>query len=148
MLTREQPDFIRAYLRKAQALHAMKEFNKCIDVCSEAMAHDKEGKNTREIEAQSQKALQAQYEAREGETDEQAQERIQRDPDIMAILQDPVMQSILQQAKSDPKVCFHVSIHKSPHYNDANLCFAGTSRTHEGRWCPQQNPEADGCGCH
>ncbi|KAI7135972.1 hypothetical protein KC352_g28960, partial [Hortaea werneckii] len=97
------PDFIRAYLRKAQALHAMKEFNKCIDVCSEAMAHDKEGKNTREIEAQSQKALQAQYEAREGETDEQAQERIQRDPDIMAILQDPVMQSILQQAKSDPK---------------------------------------------
>ncbi|KAI6882416.1 hypothetical protein KC318_g11027, partial [Hortaea werneckii] len=46
---------------------------------------------------------QAQYEAREGETDEQAQERIQRDPDIMAILQDPVMQSILQQAKSDPK---------------------------------------------
>ncbi|RMY68614.1 hypothetical protein D0863_06996 [Hortaea werneckii] len=100
---KRDPDFIRAYLRKAQALHAMKEFNKCIDVCSEAMAHDKEGKNTREIEAQSQKALQAQYEAREGETDEQAQERIQRDPDIMAILQDPVMQSILQQAKSDPK---------------------------------------------
>jgi stress-induced-phosphoprotein 1 len=43
------------------------------------------------------------YAAREGETDEQAQERIQRDPEIMAILQDPVMQSILQQAKGDPR---------------------------------------------
>lgn len=70
--------FIRAYLRKAQALFAMKEYNKCIDVCAEATAHDTEGKNLREIEAQSQKALQAQYQAREGETEEQAQARIQR----------------------------------------------------------------------
>ena len=70
--------FIRAYLRKAQALFAMKEYNKCIDVCAEATAHDKEGKNLREIESQSQKALQAQFTAREGETEEQAQERIQR----------------------------------------------------------------------
>lgn len=99
---KRDPAFIRAYLRKAQALFAMKEYNKCLDVCAEASAHDKDGKNAREIEQQSQKALQAQYEAREGETEEQAQERIQRDPDIMAILQDPVMQSILQQAKGDP----------------------------------------------
>lgn len=99
---KRDPAFIRAYLRKAQALFAMKEYNKCLDVCAEASQHDKDGKNAREIEQQSQKALQAQYEAREGETEEQAQERIQRDPDIMAILQDPVMQSILQQAKGDP----------------------------------------------
>ena len=46
--------------------------------------------------------MQTQYASREGETEEQAQERIQKDPDIMAILQDPVMQSILQQAKGDP----------------------------------------------
>lgn len=94
--------FIRAYLRKAQALFAMREYNKCIDVCSEAMEHDKDGKNTREIEQQSQKALQAQFAAREGETEEQTMERIQRDPEIAEILQDPVMQSILQQAKGDP----------------------------------------------
>ncbi|USW53639.1 Putative Heat shock protein Sti1 [Septoria linicola] len=99
---KRDPKFIRAYLRKAQALFAMKEFNKCIDVCAEALQHDTDGKNTREIEQQSQKALEAQFSAREGETEQQAQERIQRDPDIMAILQDPVMQSILQQAKSDP----------------------------------------------
>lgn len=100
---KRDPSFIRAYLRKAQALFAMKEFNKCMDVCAEASNHDVGGKNAREIEQQSQKAVQAQYEAREGESEEQTQERIQRDPDIMAILQDPVMQSILQQAKGDPR---------------------------------------------
>ncbi|KAK4984752.1 Hsp90 cochaperone [Elasticomyces elasticus] len=98
----KDPTFIRAYLRKAQALFAMREYNKCLDVCALATQHDGEGKNGREIEQQSQKALQAQFSAREGETEEQTMERIQRDPDILAILQDPVMQSILQQAKGEP----------------------------------------------
>ena len=70
--------FIRAYLRKAQALMLMKEYNRCIDVCSEAMLHDKDGKNTRELEAQSEKALQAQFSSQEGESEADAQARIQR----------------------------------------------------------------------
>jgi len=98
----KDPTFIRAYLRKAQALFAMKEYNRCVDVCAEATARDPDGKNAREIDQQSQKALQAQFAAQEGETEEQAQARIQRDPEIMTILQDPVMQSILQQAKDNP----------------------------------------------
>ncbi|KAF4542527.1 Tetratricopeptide TPR-1 [Lasiodiplodia theobromae] len=93
--------FIRAYLRKAQALQAMREYNKALDVLTEASEHD-DGKNAREIEQAQQKAIQAQFSAREGETEEQTMERIQRDPDIVRILQDPVMQSILQQAKGDP----------------------------------------------
>ena len=56
----------------------------------------------REIENLQQKALQAQFAGRDGETEEQTMERIQRDPEIMGILQDPIMQSILQQAKGDP----------------------------------------------
>jgi len=99
---KRDPKFVRAYLRKAQAYFAMREYNKCIDVCTEAMAADEGGKNAREIREQEQKAMQAQYAAREGETEEQTMERIQRDPDIVAILQDPIMQSILQQAKDDP----------------------------------------------
>lgn len=95
--------FIRAYLRKAQALFAMREYSKCVDVCTEAHTHDTDGKNAREISAQEQKALEAQYQRQEGETEEQTMERIQKDPEIVSILQDPVMQSILQQAKGDPK---------------------------------------------
>ena len=75
---KRDPSFIRAYLRKAQALFAMKEYSQCLDVCSEATTRDADGKNAKEIEQQSGKALQAMYAAREGETDEQAQERIQR----------------------------------------------------------------------
>jgi len=79
---KRDPNFVRAYLRKAQAYFAMKEYNKCLDVCTEAMEHDVGGANAREIEQQQQKALQAQYSAREGETEEQTMERIQRDPEV------------------------------------------------------------------
>jgi stress-induced-phosphoprotein 1 len=94
--------FIRAYLRKAQAYFVMKEYNKCINTCAEAMEHDEGGKNAREIQQQESKALQAQYSARDGESEQETMERIQRDPEIASIIQDPVMQSILQQAKDDP----------------------------------------------
>ncbi|KAL2358502.1 hypothetical protein BJ546DRAFT_12804 [Cryomyces antarcticus] len=99
---KRDPKFIRAYLRKAQAYFAMREYSKCMDVCTEAMEHDEGGKNMREIEQQQQKALQAQFAAQEGETEQQTMDRIQKDPEILGILQDPVMQSILQQAKGDP----------------------------------------------
>lgn len=98
----KDPKFIRAYLRKAQAYFAMKEYSRCTDVCAEAMKHDVGGANYREIEQQQQKAMQAQFSGRAGETEEQTMERIQNDPEIMTILQDPIMQSILQQAKGDP----------------------------------------------
>ena len=85
----KDPKFIRAYLRKAQALFAMKEFSKCSDVCTEAMEHDEGGANQREIEQQQQKALQAQFAGRENESEEQTAERIQRDPEVS--LQTPVI---------------------------------------------------------
>jgi stress-induced-phosphoprotein 1 len=89
---KRDPGFIRAYLRKAQAYFTMREFNKCLETLTEATEHDKDGKNAREIQQQETKALQAQYAAREGETEQQTMERIQRDPEITSILQDPVMQ--------------------------------------------------------
>lgn len=78
----KDPKFIKAYIRKAQAYFAMKEFSKCVDVCTEAMQHDETGANAREIEQQQQKALQAQFSGRAGETEEQTMERIQKDPEV------------------------------------------------------------------
>ena len=118
---KRDPKMIKAYLRKAQALFGMKEYNRCLDVCTAAMEHDEGGANQREIEQQQQQALDAMYTSRAGETEEETAARIQRDPEIMSILQgepnhlylqirinqltlktDPVMQSILNQAKTDP----------------------------------------------
>ncbi|RPB03089.1 TPR-like protein [Choiromyces venosus 120613-1] len=94
--------FMRAHIRKAQACFAMREYNKCLEACNAATEADKESKHSREIEELTRKAMTAMYSAREGETEEQTMERIQKDPEIVAIISDPVMQSILQQAKRDP----------------------------------------------
>ena len=126
----KDPSFIRAYLRKAQALFAMREYNKCLDVCEEALTQDTltGGKNHREILQQQEKAISAQYAAREGETEEQTLERIQKDPEIVSILQDPVMQSILQQAKGDPKALQEHMQNPSVRRNIQKLMAAGVIR--------------------
>ncbi|KAJ9151649.1 Heat shock protein sti1 [Coniochaeta hoffmannii] len=102
---KKDPKFIRAYIRKAQAYFGMREYSKSLDACTEAQTVDMEhhgGANAREIEQQQQKAFTAMYAARENETEEQTRERLARDPEIVSIIQDPVMQTILQQAQSDP----------------------------------------------
>ncbi|KAJ3509692.1 hypothetical protein NM208_g15637 [Fusarium decemcellulare] len=102
---KRDPTFIRAYIRKAQAYFGMRKYSECVDACTEAQQVDQEhhkGANAREIEQQQQKAFSAMYSARDNETEEQTRERLMKDPDIMGIMQDPVMQSILQQAQSDP----------------------------------------------
>ncbi|KAI1347527.1 hypothetical protein F5Y01DRAFT_295027 [Xylaria sp. FL0043] len=102
---KKDPKFIRAYIRKAQIYFGMRKYSECIDACNEATEIDSKyhnNANAREIEQQQQKALQAMYAARENETEEQTRERLMKDPEIMGIMQDPVMQSILQQAQTDP----------------------------------------------
>ncbi|RSL64944.1 hypothetical protein CEP54_004441 [Fusarium duplospermum] len=102
---KKDPKFIRAYIRKAQAYFGMRKYSECVDACTEAQQVDQEhhaGANAREIEQQQQKAFSSMYSARDNETEEQTRERLMKDPDIMGIMQDPVMQSILQQAQSDP----------------------------------------------
>ena len=83
---RRDPKFIKAYLRKAQAYFAMKEYSKALDVLTEASDNDEGGANRREIDAQQTKALQAQFAGREGETEEATMERIQKDPEVSFFL--------------------------------------------------------------
>lgn len=99
---KRDPHFIRAHIRKAQAFILMKEFNKALDALTEAGQQDADGKGHKEIEKLTQEVLQKMYSAREGETEQETMERVQRDPEIASIIQDPVMQSILQQARANP----------------------------------------------
>jgi stress-induced-phosphoprotein 1 len=100
---KRDPKFMRAHIRKCQLFLAMREYNKCLDACNEASQADTDGKHAREIDEQSRKCMMAMYSNREGETEEETMERIQRDPELVSIISDPVMQSILQQAKSNPQ---------------------------------------------
>lgn len=98
----KDPNFIRAYIRKANAYFAMREYSKCIDACTAALEHDKEEKSKAEIEALQYKAMGARFQAQDGETPEETMERAQKDPEVVSILQDPIMNSILQQARENP----------------------------------------------
>lgn len=102
---RHDATFIRAYIRKAQTYFGMRKYSDCVDACSEAERVDREahaGAHTREIEQLQQRAFAAMYSARDNETEEQTRARLASDPEIMGIMADPVMQSILQQAQADP----------------------------------------------
>lgn len=49
---RLDPNFVKAYIRKAAILFAKRDFMKSIDVCNEAKTKDVENKHTQEIDAQ------------------------------------------------------------------------------------------------
>lgn len=76
------PSFMRAHLRRAQAYIGLKDYSKALDALNEATEADKERKHTREIEDLNNKAMTAMYTSHEGETEEQARERIARDPEV------------------------------------------------------------------
>ncbi|RLV95137.1 Heat shock protein STI1 [Spathaspora sp. JA1] len=100
----KDPNFIRAYIRKATAQLTMREYSKSMETLNEAREKDSGlgGKNIYEIDQLLNKVISQRFQAIEGETQEQTMERVSKDPEIVAILQDPVMQGILGQARDNP----------------------------------------------
>lgn len=94
--------FVKAYIRKATALLAMREYSRASAELERATDADTGKKHTTEITQLSYKIQSALYEERSKETEEQTAARIQNDPEVRRILEDPVMQSILQQAQQNP----------------------------------------------
>ncbi|CDR98688.1 probable STI1-Hsp90 cochaperone [Sporisorium scitamineum] len=103
---RVDPKFVKGYVRKANVLFSMKEYTKAMEACqkAESVDADQEGgaKNAREIQALMSKCINELYSQRSGESEEETLQRAMRDPEVAKIMQDPVMQSILQQAQGNP----------------------------------------------
>ncbi|GAA6003908.1 Hsp90 cochaperone STI1 [Rhodotorula paludigena] len=97
------PAFVKGYIRKSHVLFAMKEFDKALAAIEEAAEKDTANAHQKEISQQFVKVQQSMVSSRAGETDEQTYARAMRDPEVQAIMSDPVFQSILQQAQQDPK---------------------------------------------
>ena len=96
------PSFVKAYIRKAASYFAMGEYQKSIDMCTAATEHDTTGQHRREIEQQLSRSSSAIYKENAGASEQEILERAQRDPQVLAILQDPIMQQILAQMRDDP----------------------------------------------
>lgn len=96
------PKFVKAYIRKSNVLFTMRDYVKAIEAVQEAAEHDEAKAHTKEIQDQMWKCQQAQFTQREGESDDDVMQRAMRDPEVAQIMGDPVMQSILQQAQTNP----------------------------------------------
>ncbi|KAF9246884.1 chaperone [Melanogaster broomeanus] len=96
------PTFVKAYIRKASILHTMREYTKTLEALQAATTADTANAHTAEIQAQEMKTQQALFTQRAGETEEQTLARAMQDPEVAAIMNDPVMQQILQQAQNNP----------------------------------------------
>ncbi|AAS52461.2 AEL224Wp [Eremothecium gossypii ATCC 10895] len=106
MAIQKDPNFVRAYIRKATAQIAVQEYAAAIETLDTAREKDAEvnnGSNTREIDQLYIKATQQRFQpANANESPEETYARAVKDPEVAAILQDPVMQSILSQAQQNP----------------------------------------------
>lgn len=145
--------FIRAYMRKGQALVAMKEYNRAIDTFTEAAEHD-DGTHAREIEQQQQKCLEAQFSARAGETEQQTMERIQNDPEVRDYLARVICCGGTTTRYANANSTSHLdhgypwrprhAEHSEPS-QERPRCSSGA---YEERLGAHEDSEADGCRCH
>ncbi|KAI9106078.1 heat shock protein sti1 [Phlyctochytrium arcticum] len=96
-------NFVKAYIRKAAILHAKRDYMKAIDMCNVAKEKDTEGKHTAEIDSQIYKAYGGLNTVQSSGNREETLKRAMDDPEVQAVMGDPVMQSILKQMQEDPR---------------------------------------------
>lgn len=93
---------VKALLRKGNAQFLMKEFSKCLSTYDEALKIDPENEEAK----QGMNKVIYTIQSNQGD-DEEVRRRAMADPEIRQILEDPAMQSILQDMQNDPKAAAH-----------------------------------------
>ncbi|KAH9962422.1 activator of Hsp70 and Hsp90 chaperone [Russula dissimulans] len=102
---RVDPKFVKAHIRKASVLVALREYTKALEALDVAREQDEAAgsKSAREIQELGFKIQSSISAQRANETEQETMERAMRDPEVAGIMSDPVMQSILQQAQGNPQ---------------------------------------------
>ncbi|KAJ1505934.1 hypothetical protein HMI54_005555 [Coelomomyces lativittatus] len=96
------PNFVKAYIRKAAVQFMKRDFSECLETCELAKKADLEQKHTEEIDQQMSKCYQKMYTEQSGQSKEEIMKKAMQDPEIQQILADPVMNQILSQMQEDP----------------------------------------------
>jgi stress-induced-phosphoprotein 1 len=89
------PSFVKGYIRKGFVHFAMKDYNKALETYDKGLLLDP---NNEELKNNIQQVLDRVNEGGDAE----ARERAMKSPEIQAILQDPVMMSILREMQENP----------------------------------------------
>ncbi|KAG4107925.1 heat shock protein STI-like protein [Neocallimastix lanati (nom. inval.)] len=99
---KRDPNFLKAYIRKAQVYLAKRETSKAIDMLSFVREKDTDKKLEVEVQQQMMKCYAGINNTQNNATDEEIINNARNNPEVAQILSDPVMRSILEQMQNDP----------------------------------------------
>lgn len=94
-----KPDFVKAYLKKGQIHFMMKEYQKALKTYEQALEFDPENAELSEAVSRTVQAVNRQ----EDMDPETVKRNVEKDPELQAILADPVMQQVLKDLQNDPR---------------------------------------------
>jgi stress-induced-phosphoprotein 1 len=90
------PNYMKAYVKLGQCYFHMKDFNNAIKILNEGLAIEPENKTLRDT------LKMVESEISNASYDKERIEQAKKDPEIQAILQDPIMQNVLRDLGQDP----------------------------------------------
>jgi len=96
----QDPNFVKAYLRKGNVLKAMGQIQKAMEVYEKAMELDP---NSAEAKQGYRDCAVRQQSMGGGADAEETRRRAMNDPEVQQIMGDPAMRMILEQMQSDPQ---------------------------------------------
>lgn len=100
---KQDPKFIKAYIRKGLVQQGMKEHTSALATLQKASELDTEKKHQHELESNMTKIMMELQTQRSGESEEETYARAMRDPEVAEIMNDPVMRQILSDAQQNPR---------------------------------------------
>jgi stress-induced-phosphoprotein 1 len=98
---KRDPNFLKAYIRKAQVFLAKRETSKAIDMLNFVREKDTDKKLEVEVQQQLMKCYAGISNAQNNASDEEIMNNARNNPEVAQIISDTVMISILEQMKND-----------------------------------------------
>lgn len=95
-----EPSFVKAYIRKGKIQHFLKAYSQALDTFNKGLELDP--RCTDLLQARALTINKINEENASGQVDPQRQQEAMKDPEIRAILADPMVQNVLRQAQEDP----------------------------------------------
>jgi len=93
------PNFVKGYLRRGHCLTVMEKYDDALATYRDGL---KVSPGHAEIRDNMTKVTQLKYGAQANMTQEQRAQAAMKDPEVVQILQDPIMSQVLQQIQTDP----------------------------------------------
>lgn len=91
------PKFVKAYIRKGKIQHFLKQYHKALSTFDQALAIEPTNQEVMEAKRTTLMAIQS------GENDPERAKEAMKDPEIQAIMRDPVIAKVLQDMQQSPQ---------------------------------------------